>query len=238
MQTTNEMYHNRITDKETSEHTGKPVEASLEVICLPDTGNATELLNGTMDNLPRHPIGIVSWPEFNYRPEVSFSIAHDNKNIVIRYYVQEQNIRAFYRQTNEPVYEDSCVEFFIAWDEKGYYNLEFNCLGTCLMAFGTDRENRKYLDASVIANIHRVSRIDSFFTGNPYEQLGWFLEVKIPLQVFVEHQLAGLSGKEAKANFYKCGDSLPQPHYLSWKQIDTPTPDFHRPEFMGKIRFA
>ena len=28
------------------------------------------------------------------------------------------------------------------------------------------------------------------------------------------------------------------PHYLSWMPIDTPKPDFHRPEFFGKINFV
>ena len=36
-------------------------------------------------------------------------------------------------------------------------------------------------------------------------------------------------------NFYKCGDATLLPHYLSWSQIDTEQPDFHRPEFFGEL---
>lgn len=33
------------------------------------------------------------------------------------------------------------------------------------------------------------------------------------------------------ANFYKCGDDLPAPYYLSWNKIIAPKPDFHYPDF-------
>jgi len=36
----------------------------------------------------------------------------------------------------------------------------------------------------------------------------------------------------------KISDELPISHYLSWNPIHTGTPDFHRPEFFGGIRFV
>ena len=39
----------------------------------------------------------------------------------------------------------------------------------------------------------------------------------------------------AKANFYKCGDKLPVPHFLSWKPINVPAPDFHLPCFLETL---
>ncbi len=207
-------------------------------MCLEKPDTAMPLLKDAMDNLPRQTIGEVSWPEYGYRPEVSFSIAHDNRHIFIKYYVQEQYVRAACRQSNEPVYEDSCVEFFIAWDNKGYYNIEFNCLGTCLMGYGADRHNRQLLDARLIASIQRFSQIGYSYTNNADEQGNWYLLVQIPLDIFAHHQFSTLSGKEAMVNFYKCGDLLPKPHFLSWKKITSPTPDFHRPEYFGKIHFV
>ena len=37
------------------------------------------------------------------------------------------------------------------------------------------------------------------------------------------------------ANFYKCGDDTPQPHFISWSPIDLPKPDFHAPQFFGVL---
>jgi Carbohydrate-binding family 9 len=46
-----------------------------------------------------------------------------------------------------------------------------------------------------------------------------------------------MEGKKCKANFYKCGDKLAQPHFLAWNRIETPEPDFHQPAFFGDIEF-
>ena len=42
---------------------------------------------------------------------------------------------------------------------------------------------------------------------------------------------------EIIANFYKCGDKLQTPHFLSWNPIDLEKPNFHCPEFFGMLRF-
>jgi hypothetical protein len=49
--------------------------------------------------------------------------------------------------------------------------------------------------------------------------------------------IRNLSGVQAQANFYKCGDKLKQPHYLSWKPVLTSNPDFHQPKYFGEISF-
>ena len=41
--------------------------------------------------------------------------------------------------------------------------------------------------------------------------------------------------EKLRANFYKCGDCTAHPHFLSWSPIDTPNPDFHRPDFFGEL---
>ena len=51
------------------------------------------------------------------------------------------------------------------------------------------------------------------------------------------HEMADLNGKTMRANFYKCGDLLQTPHFLSWAPIDLPQPKFHCPEFFGEVTF-
>ena len=38
-----------------------------------------------------------------------------------------------------------------------------------------------------------------------------------------------------RANFYKCADKTKRPHFVSWRPIDLPKPDFHCPQFFGEI---
>jgi len=61
----------------------------------------------------------------------------------------------------------------------------------------------------------------------------WNLLVVIPLK------LLGIDTVEPgtifRGNFYKCASAASQPHFLSWNPIDTPAPDFNRPEFFGNL---
>ncbi len=51
------------------------------------------------------------------------------------------------------------------------------------------------------------------------------------------HAIDSLEGKRIPANFYKCGDKLRTPHFLSWNKIEIEKPDFHRPDFFGELHF-
>ena len=78
--------------------------------------------------------------------------------------------------------------------------------------------------------------------GNqPFEErmgeCSWELALVIPASSFFAHQLKDFSHMEATGNFYKCGDKLETPHFLSWAPIDLPAPCFHCPDFFGKLHF-
>ena len=59
----------------------------------------------------------------------------------------------------------------------------------------------------------------------------------IPTGTAFHSQIATLDGARMTANFYKCGDKLQTPHFLSWNRIDLPSPNFHRPDFFGTLEF-
>jgi hypothetical protein len=61
--------------------------------------------------------------------------------------------------------------------------------------------------------------------------------VAIPVESFFRHSVKELKGKTFTANFYKCGDKLTQPHYLTWNPVGTRNPDYHQPEYFGVLKF-
>ena len=65
----------------------------------------------------------------------------------------------------------------------------------------------------------------------------WEVALLIPYKVFFKHAITGLDGMSIRANFYKCGDELQKPHFLSWSPIKIEKPDFHRPDFFGLLEF-
>jgi len=184
-----------------------------------------------------HSISNLNWKDFGYRPEVKFRIAHVNNEIWLKYYVKEKHIKAVETRTNGDVYKDSCVEFFIAPKGKKYYNFEISCIGTIHLAYGRGRHNRKFVDPDIIANIERVSTLGD----KPFEEktgnFEWELMVRIPLEAMAYSKIKSLNGLKAKANFYKCGDDTSVPHYVTWNPVKTEEPDYHRPEFFGKVFF-
>lgn len=205
-------------------------------------------LSAFLDNMPKHAIDNAPWPEFGYVPEVSFSIGHNSRCLFIKYYVKEAMVKTTYHQANDPVHKDSCVEFFIAFNgEAEYYNFEFNAIGTCKLNFGTNRHNRKVISEKVIRTIQYLATIQNQHSPdkkppeeNPAEEksgVQWDLTLIIPLEAFAEHKLNTLSGQKGFVNFYKCGDELPVPHFLCWNHIKSPNPDFHLPDYFGRIHF-
>jgi len=187
-------------------------------------------------DLPLQSIQEVSWPSYPYRPQVDFKIGYGNKHIYLQFHVKEKHLKAVYREINEPVYKDSCVEFFLSFDGKAYYNMEFNSLGTALVGYGESRESREYLPADLIQKIQTHSVINPVKPGE--EEVSWKLQIQIPFELFFAESPLRLQGRTCYANFYKCGDDLPKPHYVSWNKIEAPEPDFHRPEYFGEIKFV
>lgn len=194
-----------------------------------------EDLNILFNGLSPNCIDQVSWKEYSYKPEVIFKIAYSDKAIVLKYEVNERHLRINNFKTNSRVWEDSCVECFISFREGFYYNIEFNALGVCLIGYGTqDRSLRTRLPDYIIERIKSFSAIHSRINEH---QVSWHLTVYIPLEVFKYEQFNSIKGLDCTANFYKCGDLLPVPHYLSWSPVLSASPNFHLPESFGKIRF-
>ena len=184
-----------------------------------------------------HPISIAPWDKYAYIPEVEFTIGFNRKGILLKIKVSEASIRARYDQPNDPVYRDSCFEFFVSPDnDHNYYNFEFNCIGTTFLAYGTPSE-RKPAPINIVRSITAVSSLGNEPFDERHGDQYWEMDIMIPLTAFFRHEMKSLSGKSMKANFYKCGDELSKPHFLCWKKIDSIVPDFHRPEFFGMLSF-
>jgi hypothetical protein len=203
------------------------------------SGNQNRSIEHTSEELnlqDKHKIDQLAWEQFSYKPEVDFVIAYDENHLLLKYFVKEKQIKAIYTAINDPVYKDTCVEFFISFgNEKEYYNFEFNCIGNCLGGYGTGKENRSPLPVHALQKIKTYSSI-----GQPsgHQIIAWELTIQIPFEVFTYHQLKSLKAEKCNTNFYKCGDDLIDPHFLSWNLIKSEDVNFHLPEFFGQLQFV
>lgn len=62
----------------------------------------------------------------------------------------------------------------------------------------------------------------------------WHLIAGIPFKL-LDLEDSYYPARAVWANFYKCGNKLTSPHYLSYRKIETSSPDFHRPEYFAEM---
>jgi len=202
-----------------------PLLKNLEEV---DLDTALESMGSRFD------VNCVNWPDaFPYAPICAGRIARTEDSLVVDFRVSGMDLRARNLEDNGSQWEDSCVEFFVE-DPSGkcYYNFEINPLGMVLAASGASRENRVKRPAEEMEEIIRLP-----YPAVPEEGEGgihsWRVTLIIPFHLIgVDEEALPAS---LKANFYKCGDLTPHPHFLSWSPVGTPNPDFHRPEFFGDL---
>lgn len=182
------------------------------------------------------PINTVNWEAFPYCPVVEFRIAHTEDAILLHYKVKEASVAAVAGKDNGPVWEDACVEFFsIPGGDGVYYNIECNCAGKLLIGGGAEHTERKHAPQEVLDKVQRWSSLGSEDFTERIGECNWEIALVIPYSAFFLHKLTSLDGKAIRANFYKCGDKLQTPHYLSWNPISLPKPNFHCPLFFGTL---
>ena len=175
--------------------------------------------------------------DYPYKPAFSFRMAHTSQSLIIEYHVREASIASVAGRDNGRVWEDSCCEFFSQLPgDDFYYNMECNCTGRLLIGCGPVREGRHLAPASVLDKVQRWSSLGSDDIILIEGDFSWNMVLIIPKEAWFQSNVQSFDGMKMKANIYKCGDKLSQPHFLSWNKIDIETPDFHRPDFFGEMR--
>ncbi len=196
---------------------------------------------GLWADLPALAVDKYLWLDNGYRPSVEAKLCYTRLYLYVRFRAGEKRVRVRYTEFQDPVYKDSCVEFFVdAFPETrlGYVNFETNAAGTLLAAFGPDRSHRKPLWPEDLAGFEVSASVEGPVDGE-HGREEWTLEYRVPLALFRKlygHEIR--PGLRAAANFYKCGDETEVPHYGAWSRVETPAPDFHRPEFFGEVVFG
>ncbi len=171
------------------------------------------------------------WSAYASAPEVFAHLAYvDGYGLAIRLVSDETELKATVNVPDGTVCTDSCMEAFldlVPESGKGYVNLEVNPLAALHEAIGTSRNGRRFTRELGAPPIKPLTLISPD---------GW--EV---MYVITEEHIDALygthpkSGDVIKANFYCCADGKKEPFYATAFKIDTPTPDYHRPEYFGEL---
>ncbi|MDO4295698.1 MAG: carbohydrate-binding family 9-like protein [bacterium] len=167
-----------------------------------------------------------------YRPKTTANLSwNQEEGFEIWMRCEEEEVRATYTKSDEPVYEDSCMECFMQFfpcDSKIYINFEVNANGAMLAQMGEGKQGRMFLRDKGI-EIPKVSV--------KREKGAWELRYRISLELLraVYGRADFVKGQKIRGNFYKCGDRTKKPHYGCCFAIENETPNFHLPQFFGEI---
>lgn len=201
--------------------------------------NDLEKVSKFLDSVESHDVDVVNWVDkFPSKPTVSFSIAHNGDNILLKYRIRENEILGQVTQDNGDVWTDSAVEFFIMFGNDYYYNAEFNCIGTALLGYKEAGNNdAEHATLEIMKSIRRLPSLGQAKRNKEQGDFDWTLTLVIPKTVYWKDSIETFNGMKALGNFFKCGDNLTTPHFVSWTEIDTPNPSFHQPDFFGEMDF-
>ena len=184
-------------------------------------------------------IGCCNWAEtYPYKPKAEFRLACTDEALLLHYRVEEDSIRALCAEDNGRVWTDSCVEMFLSPrpDDGSYYNLECNCIGTVLLGYHDGRGNKLHASADLMAGISRWSSLGRLPFAERKADGPWQVALVVPLTSYwMECDEWFGEGAVIRGNFYKCGDELSKPHFLSWAPIVWEKPNFHLPQFFGQL---
>lgn len=208
-----------------------------------DSGLSNEWEDSTWKEIQPVDINNFMGDKPGHFPASQVKVAYDNSAIYVKFKVDDKFIKAVYSNHQDPVYKDSCVEFFFTPGKdisEGYFNLEMNCIGTMLFHHQkVPRQNSVAINETDIEKVEVISSLTEVIDPEKVENMSWQVSYKIPFSILKKYHNFEDPGPGTiwKANFYKCADDTSHPHWLTWALIDNPTPDFHRPEFFGELHF-
>lgn len=180
------------------------------------------------------------WDSNGYQPETKVQLFYTEKDIHVRFTSCEKQVRVEIDKINGPVYQDSCVEFFLMPNkdkDDSYINIEMNAAGIYILQVGPLNTERKLiygLDPSIL-NIQTDINKANFESFNNFKP--WHVEYKLPFS-FISNYIKDFSPKSGHViygNFYKCGSKTLYNHYGCWKPIQYHKPSFHKPDFFGSL---
>ena len=190
-------------------------------------------------------IDIYPWFKSGRKEATTVRMLYDERAVYVQFLCDDKHIYADHTEVNSSVCRDSCVEFFaqpIPQVDQRYFNLEINCCGNFFLGWGKNVQeiSSHFVDPELSSKYLKIAASVAGPTKQESpEDNGWSVVVEIPFEL-----LSWLSGRKIqptsgtiwRANFYRCGGKM-DPQYACWNRVDTPSPDYHCPEFFGELVF-
>ena len=156
-------------------------------------------------------------------------LSWNDEAIHVRLTAHEKNIRCTLSGRTDPVWEDSCLEFFLRpTEDLHYFNFEFNPNCALYLGYETGKPD--------LTRLLPVDAEKLFAPEAERTEDGWRITYRVPF-VFIQRFFRDFRpepGLRFYGNLYKCGDRTVHPHYLTWNPVPEDR-SFHSPEDFGRL---
>ena len=179
-------------------------------------------------------VNVFPW-DYDYRPKTCFRVCHTDDELIVSLRSYEKDPVAKVTKTHGSVCNDSCLEFFFSPSEDnslGYFNFEVNANPTYLFEYRV----REGADFRNIEWDERDYRLTSTF-GEENGESFWQVDFRLPYAMIKKYAPSAdlSSGSAIRCNVYKCGCTDQPHHFFCWNRVETPGPNFHKPDFFGRF---
>ena len=164
----------------------------------------------------------------NPSPKTTAKVAYSKTNglqVFVRTYRLPERAVCF--NNGEDVWQDSCLECFVSFDNVKYINMEANSNGALLTAIGKDRYERTSLFTldKALPNV-KAEVLDD----------GWTVLFTMPNQTIKDFfNVEVTENTPVYLNIYCCGDLTPNPYYGALNEPKSEVPDFHLIQFFKEM---
>jgi hypothetical protein len=181
-----------------------------------------------------------------HRPATAVRLLYTDDRIAGMFRVDDCYVRCVHTHYRDPVYNDSCVEFFfLPCNNSGYFSFEFNCGGAFLANLIHDPARvdggvRGYIPLSLAdcTDVKVWATLPPVIDPEITVPVTWYLGFHIPFSLIERYgPLSAITpGVEWSGNFFKCADATSHPHWLSWAPLAKK--NFHDPGCFGTLQFG
>ena len=202
-------------------------------------------LDGRIDGTPWADADVAAVDEFPWydggeKQPAWARACYDEAALYLQYQVEDAHSYAEATELNGPVWEDSAVEFFARpdLDDSRHFNFEANCVGTFLLGWGPGRD-RTFVDADLADPFRVETSIAGPTKAESPDDDSWWLTARLPfeaLSAFVDVEIRPTAGTEWRGNFHRCGGRT-DPQLAAWNPYQTAEPNYHDPEYFGRLVF-
>lgn len=183
-----------------------------------------------------------AWWKAGAKEQTEAKLLWDDRYLYVAFRCQDAHIWGTHTTHDSPVYNDDCVEVFIAPDPqqpRNYFNIEMNVRGAWLDQHHPrgprKREKREWNAKGVKIGI----TIDGTLNHDADTDRQWILEAAIPLANYagVARHIPPRPGEVWHLNLNRLGGRT-NPQYSQWSPSRTPKPQFHAPADFGRVVFS